>query len=156
MNYTCRKCGIEKILEDFPKADNSRGRKATCRLCYNENYRNYYKNNPEQYTKHRAYVKKNDLVYRKQLYRHSLKEEKFLELLNMYDGKCHSCKEEFATAIDHDHNCCPNSNKSCGECVRGILCNGCNTALGFLKDKSERIQNLDRYLIASKHKATDS
>jgi hypothetical protein len=30
--------------------------------------------------------------------------------------------------VDHDHNCC-NTPKSCGVCVRGVICNRCNTAV---------------------------
>ena len=38
-----------------------------------------------------------------------------------------------ACIIDHDHNCCPKS-ASCGQCLRGILCQGCNTRLGALEN----------------------
>lgn len=27
--------------------------------------------------------------------------------------------------VDHDHACCP-GNYSCGRCIRGLLCHGCN------------------------------
>ena len=34
-------------------------------------------------------------------------------------------------SVDHDRACCPTA-KSCGKCVRGLLCNKCNTAIGHL------------------------
>jgi hypothetical protein len=38
-----------------------------------------------------------------------------------------------AFAVDHDHACCPGSG-SCGKCVRGILCDDCNVAIGRFHD----------------------
>jgi hypothetical protein len=31
--------------------------------------------------------------------------------------------------VDHNHACCP-TQKTCGKCIRGLLCNQCNTVLG--------------------------
>jgi hypothetical protein len=32
--------------------------------------------------------------------------------------------------VDHDHACCPGQ-RSCGDCVRGVVCNRCNTSVGL-------------------------
>jgi hypothetical protein len=32
--------------------------------------------------------------------------------------------------IDHDHSCCNRGARSCGKCIRGMLCTSCNTGLG--------------------------
>lgn len=49
--------------------------------------------------------------------------------------------------IDHDHDCCPDS-RTCGRCVRGILCTRCNAALGFVKDDPEHLMLLAAYVDA--------
>ncbi len=33
---------------------------------------------------------------------------------------------------DHDHRCCAGY-KSCGKCIRGILCHGCNIVIGYIE-----------------------
>lgn len=48
--------------------------------------------------------------------------------------------------VDHDHECCPTQASSCGKCIRGILCHGCNTALGNVKDSPARLRALIEYL----------
>jgi hypothetical protein len=47
--------------------------------------------------------------------------------------------------VDHDHSCCPGKT-CCGACVRGLLCNGCNLALGIVKDDVERLKKAIHYL----------
>lgn len=42
------------------------------------------------------------------------------------DFKCAICQLWEATHVDHSHDCCPQSGRSCGKCVRGLLCGGCN------------------------------
>ena len=52
--------------------------------------------------------------------------------------------------IDHDHSCCSyttfNTKYSCGNCVRGWLCRGCNVALGHLQENPDKIRGLVTYL----------
>lgn len=47
--------------------------------------------------------------------------------------------------IDHDHSCCPTS-KTCGACIRGLLCNGCNSGIGWFKDSTDSILSAVSYL----------
>lgn len=47
--------------------------------------------------------------------------------------------------VDHDHTCCP-GNKSCGKCVRGLLCSKCNLMIGLSKDNSEILRAAALYI----------
>ena len=47
--------------------------------------------------------------------------------------------------VDHDHSCCPGQ-RSCGRCVRGLICMSCNAALGMLNDDLAAAQALAEYL----------
>lgn len=68
----------------------------------------------------------------------------------MYEGqlgKCLICQEQQEVlAVDHDHSCCPTPAKSCGSCVRGLLCKNCNSALGYLRDSPEAARAAAEYL----------
>lgn len=50
--------------------------------------------------------------------------------------------------LDHAHSCCPGP-RSCGKCIRGILCDACNKALGCIQDKPEIALALKEYLLNS-------
>jgi hypothetical protein len=52
-------------------------------------------------------------------------------LLAAQGGVCGRCAAEFADkrrCTDHDHECCP-GRRSCGHCVRGVVCATCNSLL---------------------------
>jgi hypothetical protein len=73
------------------------------------------------------------------LSRYGLTREDFDRLLGEQGYACGMCHEPFEggrpICIDHDHAHCPAEKRSCGKCVRGLLCLGCNTALGHIERK---------------------
>lgn len=71
-----------------------------------------------------------------------------IQVMALLGEGCGVCGSKERLHIDHDHTCCPegHSPRSCGRCVRGVLCHHCNTALGLLKEDPERITALLRYL----------
>lgn len=61
--------------------------------------------------------------------------------------------DEKRLQVDHDHACCPGY-KSCGKCVRGLICAQCNQALGFASDNVSRLLGMVDYL--NSHARVDS
>jgi hypothetical protein len=79
--------------------------------------------------------KKSNRKYRISSY--GLSQEQFDRLLSTQQQSCGMCHEPFMEGqlihVDHDHVCCQGKNRSCGECVRGLLCHACNIALGHIE-----------------------
>ena len=75
-----------------------------------------------------------------------LTQEDYDRLLEEQSGLCAICLETGPLQVDHDHSCCPGE-KSCGDCVRGLLCRRCNyTILGAAKDNAELLQRAADYV----------
>lgn len=72
--------------------------------------------------------------------------EQVRALRDAQEGQCAICSNELvAPHIDHDHSCCPGS-RSCGACVRGLLCASCNHMLGKAHDQPEVLESAAAYL----------
>lgn len=69
--------------------------------------------------------------------KYGLTEDQFYARLASQDGACAMCRAPFDGGqkiyVDHDHACCPEEGRSCGKCVRGLLCLSCNAALGHIE-----------------------
>jgi hypothetical protein len=76
--------------------------------------------------------------------RYGLTPEQYNRLMFLQKGICAGCSNP-ATCVDHDHNCCPGE-RSCGKCVRGLLCKACNSTLGLAKDNTTTLRNLITYI----------
>jgi hypothetical protein len=90
----------------------------------------------------------------KRSYRLTIQE--FDELLAANHGACWACddapRDGRPLHIDHNHECCAGA-RTCGACIRGLLCSDCNQAAGCLKDDPARFAALLRYL-KGKHGVT--
>ena len=80
---------------------------------------------------------------------YGLTRESYDALVVAQGGGCAICGRQCPSgrrlAIDHDHRCCPGQ-KSCGKCVRGILCGPCNQALGQFRDNPDLMMTAALYL----------
>ena len=81
--------------------------------------------------------------------KYGLTEEKYNRLLEKQNGVCAVCKRPPTPGqplvIDHDHGCCPEI-KTCGACVRGLIHQSCNLAIGGLEDNPILLRNAAEYL----------
>lgn len=74
--------------------------------------------------------------------------DQFDAMLVRQNGGCAICERtQIATLhVDHDHACCPTRKKSCGKCLRGLLCEDCNRALGMFQDSPRLLVAAMSYL----------
>lgn len=132
----CKQCGVPKPLEDFhAKGKSGRGdqqrRRHVCKLCANDTSRKWYRSKGTER-------------------RYNLSTVSYEQMLADQNGSCAIClktPEENGKrlAIDHDHTCCAGS-KSCGSCVRALLCTKCNMAIGAFNDDVNLLAAAHLYL----------
>ena len=85
---------------------------------------------------------------------YGLTKDKYERMLKEQNYKCANLfcphPEDTNLFVDHDHSCCENYNgyrrKTCGKCIRGLLCSECNFALGKVKDSEASLLGLVEYL----------
>lgn len=87
------------------------------------------------------------------LIKHNLSPSDYTDILESQNGKCPICQVVLRfdspiknrPCIDHDHECCP-QDKSCGKCVRGVVCFDCNVLLGKSNDSVDTLLRAIAYL----------
>lgn len=81
--------------------------------------------------------------------KYGLTQDAYDALLAEQHGVCAICLDPPSEGdylhVDHDHACCPGKS-SCSKCIRGLLCRGCNTGLGHLRDNVDNMRRAIRYL----------
>jgi hypothetical protein len=136
----CTHCGEWKPPTDYFKWS---GR--TCKLCARERERRRQAGNPvsrerKRLSAARWKVNNPELQRRRnrikalRLYRLSV--EQFETMVASRGGVCEICGKPPRVGrrlvVDHDRGCCPHA-RTCGTCIRGLLCVPCNASLGLLE-----------------------
>ena len=144
--------------ETFPIEMFSDGKCKPCRKKQNNKLRAIRRNNPEYKAKQNAKAReyrrlkpRTNEIRRKEWLKslYKITPEDYEKMLISQNGVCaicqQPCKSKKPLGVDHDHSCCP-GNKSCGECIRGLLCANCNGAIGMLQEDPVIINRALEYL----------
>ena len=141
-----RMCTICK--EIFPLTENffhkkrnmKNGFASQCKSCTSEySKKQYEKTGKKWYKKIGKTTQRENRIKRQ----YGIAINEFNKILKKQNNKCASCGKlflsEYDTYIDHDHKT---------EKVRGLLCNNCNTGIGFLGDDIKGVKAALNYLEA--------
>ena len=130
----CSRCKVEKPLDQFYSNKSTKSGKADyCKDCVSA-------------TKHK-YVKPETVRRNKLSYKYGITQERYDEMLLTQNGVCAICggSDSRALNVDHNHMCCPDT-KTCGNCIRELLCRKCNMAIGLLNDDILLLKKVIAYL----------
>jgi len=123
----CKGCKKEKPIEAFSRSNYSKDRLQyfckECKALIQRKYRQIHKEKVQEINL------KSDLKRK-----YALTVEEYQTLLVKQDGYCAMCYERKPLVIDHCHKT---------KKVRGLLCVGCNVAVGHYENHKEKIE---RYL----------
>ena len=139
---TCSKCKVEKPLADFSRRAASRdGLEFRCRPCNQAAKKAYRAAYPDRIReRNRRYQRSGDYYRRRRLSAYGITLEEYNTMLAAQGGGCAICGNPPGARslhVDHDH--------ATGE-VRGLLCIGCNVALGGFRDDPELLARAIDYL----------
>ena len=140
---TCTVCGVEKTRADFNK--NGAGLSCRCKPCDSAKTTAWKRANPKKNAENsRKWREANPanpekVAENKRRSRYGLEPHQYDAMLVDQSGACAICFAGFDKTPYVDH--CHDSGK-----VRGLLCQGCNTGIGMLKDSQINLHSAIRYL----------
>lgn len=149
----CSKCDLEKPVTEFGEyAGGLDGHRNVCNSCRAPHRRAHYQRHRTKILEKGKRLRKENprLVRDKDLRaRFKITIEEFEQRFLDQGSKCAGCGTtdpgSKSWMMDHDHSCCPSST-TCGKCLRAVLCQGCNSALGHAKDNPKRLRDLADYV----------
>lgn len=150
---TCTKCMALKDVSEFYKQSSKAGAlHSWCRDCCRQKQREYRSSDAG---KLRDQIRKAEgkTAEATRKYRYGLTRDDIHRMLADQSYKCAICTDAIGFSdvnVDHDHSCCPDRNKTCGDCVRSLLCKPCNLMLGYASDQPARLLAAAAYLISER------
>ncbi len=152
---TCTKCRTEKVSAEFHRDPRNRdGLRSWCKGCISAQRKGRY-DRAQSTIQLRAWRARNPYAVRKAEQRrvtvtYGLTPAAFDKLLVSQVGRCAICNTEMRRRgepqIDHNRACCPGK-QSCGKCVRGLLCSGCNRGIGLMRDDAAVLRSASAYIM---------
>lgn len=154
----CTKCLEDKPRSEFYKNNSAKdGLRPQCKSCTQSHNKRYYLENKGEmneyskryYLKNKDRIGEDELAARRREDRYKMSSEQYQKLLEDQNYACAICGKANANGrklyVDHDHSCCFGS-KSCGKCIRGLLCHKCNSGLGHFDDSVESMNKATEYI----------
>ena len=149
----CSKCEETKRVGEFYRSSRARdGRQGYCKACAKRGILLWREDNAEKNRRTaRAWDRRNrpESKYR----RYNISKDEFDRMLASQRGRCAICGRTAEEAhvdgkqlfVDHDHTCC-GGGRSCGRCVRKLLCRVCNMGIGLFEESIHRLRAAIAYL----------
>ena len=132
----CSTCKEEKLLSCFYLRGDSKNHRSDCKNCIKVKQAERWANNPEYKKRNIARQRR---WQRQKFYGLSLEQEQMF--LHVQNNSCAICNKKFKTDSDYHVDHCHSTNK-----VRGLLCPGCNKALGLFKENPDALKKAALYV----------
>lgn len=139
IDKTCRSCSqILPVVLFYKSKKHKDGYRSKCKLCHNAESTANYQADKRKWR---------DAFYRR---RYGIGVVDYEAMLVLQDHRCVTCDQPESRvdhenlSVDHDRRCCPGP-RSCGKCIRGLLCGRCNRLLGVYETNAELFAQFESY-----------
>ena len=136
----CEACRADLLPTAFVQDERSpTGLSSTCRRCLEAGQK-----------RDRAGEARKPTFNARRLERYGVTVDEYVSMLDSQGGVCAVCRKPPAVdgprfSVDHDRSCCDRL-KSCGKCLRGVVCRSCANGLGAFKRDPEILARAEMYL----------
>lgn len=139
----CTKCKEVKDLTNYYQKNGYKdGLDSYCKSCHRKVGYEWKRANPEKVKRSRI---KNKF---------GLSLEEYEQMFVLQNGVCAICSnpetmirkgKTVSLSVDHDRSCC-SGDRSCGQCIRGLLCYACNTGISRFNDDVKKLEKAIQYI----------